>query len=431
MRVTMREILFSLLVAAGCGARPTGNPGLMCSNALDFGIVALGSQGEQAITFSNASASPVQITSIAPATDPEFTLGVQAGQAIPAHGGLTAATTFKPFGDGARSATVSFATDSPLCPTVTVSMSGVGASLTLSVDPTTVDFGQVVVHSSPVQVVTVTNSSLLAVGVTPGAIAGEAASLFVVDQTAPFTVAPNSSTTIHVTYSPLVSSTEDTADFTLNLSQGSSVEIALRGMALLNGLRITPDPLDFGSFDPSTSGSLALTLANVGNEDIDVSSVAVVNPGSPAAFSIANGAWVSGTLRPGEELTVTVTFAPPRFGIYRGELDIASTDSNNVVPVSLRGVSGGAIQIDMFSGADHDLVLSAEPTPSSLQVFLDGPPPDATPAGQSSGAPLLASTPDGSANWTYQGASNSVLISATIPLQSSDSLYVEYQLAGP
>ena len=86
--------------------------------------------------------------------------------------------------------------------------------LKLQANPQTVDFGQVVVHSSPVQVVTLTNQSNLDIGVTPAAIAGPQASLFGVDRAAgtQFTVPANQSVQMHVTYSPLAPSQEDSAD---------------------------------------------------------------------------------------------------------------------------------------------------------------------------------------------------------------------------
>jgi hypothetical protein len=315
-----------------------------CAYSLDFGQVAVGSSSSLDIPLENSGGAPLQVLSVQPPTDQEFTMTLSQ-QAIQPGSTATATMAFKPFGEGAKSATVNFTTDSQECPSVTVSLAGTGVILKLQAMPQTVDFGSVVVHSSPVQAVTLTNQSNLDIGVTPAAIAGPQASLFSVDKAAgtTFTVPANQSVQMNVTYSPLAPSMSDTANLALALSEGGNIVIDMHGIALQSGLKITPIPLNFAFVQPGNSVTQALHLSNVGNENITVTSASIVDPGSPAAFSIASGSWSGGQLAPGESKDVNVTFSPSVKTQYTGELDVSSTDSTNIVPVALTGFGGGAI----------------------------------------------------------------------------------------
>ncbi len=334
-----------MLCLVACGKPQTSltGQGLMCSYALDFGQVAVGAQVPGSISISNAMGPAVQILNVGAPSDGEFSVVLPAGTFIPSSGMLAVPVSFKPFTAGAKSATVDVQTDSEMCPTITLSLSGTGVSLTLTATPSDLDFGQVEVHTSAALSVTLTNGSVLDIIVTPS-ISGPQAALFSVNVNPSITVPPNQSVQLEVTYAPVVPSPGDSATLTLTLSEGGTIEITLHGIALESCLQITPNPMDFSIVQPGASETLGLSLSNVcGGVTITVSSASIVNPGTPSAFSIADGSWPGGTLMPGTALDVLVTFAPPVLGRYVGELDVASTDSDNIVPVLLEGFGGGAI----------------------------------------------------------------------------------------
>jgi hypothetical protein len=73
--------------------------------------------------------------------------------------------------------------------------------------------------------------------------------------------------------------------------------------------------------------------------------------------------------------------------------------------------------------------LSGLADPASIQVFVDGPPPNQVANGQTPGVPLLRTNPNGSYNWKYDPTANTVFINAlTVPLNNGDSLFIEYTL---
>jgi hypothetical protein len=77
--------------------------------------------------------------------------------------------------------------------------------------------------------------------------------------------------------------------------------------------------------------------------------------------------------------------------------------------------------------------LSGTPDPTSIAVYLDGPPPGETAPGQTAGVQIFATNnSNGSSNWSYDTASNSLVVNnANLTLSSSDTLYVEYTLTCP
>ena len=74
------------------------------------------------------------------------------------------------------------------------------------------------------------------------------------------------------------------------------------------------------------------------------------------------------------------------------------------------------------------LPLSGQPDPSTILVYLDGPPPDQAPAGTLPGVLIQPRAPNGALNWSYDSLSNSLNVGANLTLNSSDILYVTYTL---
>jgi hypothetical protein len=73
--------------------------------------------------------------------------------------------------------------------------------------------------------------------------------------------------------------------------------------------------------------------------------------------------------------------------------------------------------------------FSGTPVANTIQVYLDGPPPDQVTGGETPGVLLQASNPNLSWNWQYDPASNSLEVNPeTVKLTAADTLYVTYTL---
>jgi hypothetical protein len=338
-------------------------PGTGQNYTVDFGQIAVGLQGPGALVLTNDGQAPLQILSVGAPSDPQFSLALSEGTTISQGTQINVPVSFKPFSAGAKSATLVITTDSQSTPTISISFTGTGVNLKLSVNPQVLDFGKVVVHSQRTLTITLDNQSTLNLTVSSGAIQGNDASLFATNATSSFPLAAEGSQQIDVTFSPLAASGMATAFFVLTSTAGDSVTVSLQGNAVQSGLQV-PNTLDF-SFVPA-GGMLTKTLKiiNVGNQNVTVNSTTVVDPGQPmAAFSAIPA---SGTLSPGQELDVDVTFQPIDAAHYAGELDVNSTDNNGVIPVALVGYGGGA-QISCIPGT-LDFGTAGVGFPTSLPI---------------------------------------------------------------
>ncbi len=311
--------------------------------AFDFGPAALGREIDVDLRLVNNGTSPLNVLAVGALSDAEFGLrflptSVQPGQTV------SMPVSFKPFSVGTKSATVTIETDSIQIPTVTLTLTGTGVDAQLVATPADVDFGTVVVHSASSLAVTVTNDSTAEVTITPTQGWGSDSSPYSLDTTI-FTLSPNTSKTVTVTYAPQVPTSSgvlDTASFALASSVDESVTVSLQGDAVQSGLQISPVPLDFNFVQPGESATRTLHVTNLGNKDVRISSTTISNAGTPqAAFSMAPQ---SVTLAFGQSLDLPVTFQPAThvYSPYIGQAEVLSDDNNPRIEVPLTGFGGGA-----------------------------------------------------------------------------------------
>ncbi len=325
-----------------CGRNPAT---LVGSYSADFGQVSVNSQSHTTITLENPTETPVRFTAIDAATDPEFGTSLPVGAGIPADNTLAVDVSFAPSSTGQKSGQIVLHTDNPAAATITLALTGEGVPFTCGVTatPQMLEFGNLVVGTSVVRSVTLFNCGALDLVVTPESVQGASAQAFIVNENGPFTVLAGGSIDLSVTYAPLVASANDSAILTLVPSAGNAIEIALQGTALQGGLQITPSTMDFRFVQPGGSAMQPLTLTNVGNTEITVSALSVVDPGTPAAFLLPGAPLGAFFLEPGDVQTFNVSFAPTTRDLYSGQISISSSDSPEVVPVPLSGFGGGAI----------------------------------------------------------------------------------------
>jgi hypothetical protein len=361
-----------------------GDGGPRCANltsqvtvspsAIDFGAVVAGTMATQIATVTNCTVNDEVVTPRLQGPQAEFfqisttvPFRVKAGASVPL------SVTYAPRTFSAMdSATVELVFDNG--DSATLPLQGIagafvgcaGGTRQSSVTPQAIEFGNVIVKTTATQLVTVTNCTQHDIMVTPSATRGPEAALFQLGRTAPFTAGAGISVGFNVIYAPLVPSKLDAAWFELVPDTGAPVLLTLQGAALQSGLEITPLPLNFSFVQPGNSVTLPLHLTNVGSERITVTSVSIVDPGTLVAYSLVAGAWTGGDLSPGDSQDVVVSFTPSELTPYTGELDISSTDTASLVPVTLLGWGGGA-QISC-SPVSLDFETVAATTGSSLSV---------------------------------------------------------------
>ena len=236
--------------------------------------------------------------------------------------------------------------DSSDVPKVTLTLTGVGVKLAVTVTPEGIDFGKVVIHTQDTQNVTITNNSTLAVTLTVSAVQGAQAPLFTEGALPSTSLAGGQTITLPVSYAPVqVAQAPDTAFFTVGYCQGcTAITVNLRGEAVDTGLSVTPNPLNFGFTPPTQSVTQVIKLANVANRVIHMTSAPIVNPGNPAAYALAPTApSFPLVLQPNTETDVPVVFTPPGLAQFTGSITFTSDDPQaSEVVVNLTGFGGGA-----------------------------------------------------------------------------------------
>ncbi len=351
----------SPLLSSGAPSFRTDPPVTITSSGpstytVDFGNVAIGVAQPSGLTLTNVGTSPLQLLGLEVPTNPEFSANSPSSSLIQTGVSVAIPLSFRPATLGSKSDSLVVHSDSASLPDVTLVLTGSGVSVELDVSPPVAAFGNVVIHTTATIPLTLFNNSAVDLKVTPSAVQGGAASLFTLDQSAVIVLPAGQSTRLMVTYAPLMPSLLDVAYFTLSLGTGNPIGVTLQGTALQSGLAESPSPLDFGFVQPGDQLTLPLHLQNVGNQPLSLSSIAVSNPGVPAAFSLSSGAPQSAQLAPGQSLDVNVDFLPTQKQSYEGTLQIVGGDTVQL-SVALQGYGGGAV----LSCAPLDLAFGVSP----------------------------------------------------------------------
>lgn len=212
--------------------------------------------------------------------------------------------------------------------THTISLNGSATSPGVSLSTTTLAFGGVQVGTNSSLPVTVTNtgtanlviSNLQITGSTTFTAAGCAVA-----------VAPGSSCTVNVTFSP-AASTAYAGQLTIASNASTSPHtITLNGSGTAPGASLSTSLLSFGGVPVGTSSAMPVTVTNTGTANLAVTSVQVTGSATFTAAGCASA------VAPGSSCTVNVTFAPAATTGYSGQLTINSNASTSPHSVSLTG----------------------------------------------------------------------------------------------
>ncbi len=335
---------------SGTGVAPTvTEPNISVTPAtLDFGNVVVGTtSAPQTVTVANTGNADLTVTNVTITGD--FTV---TGTTCPSDGILapdascTADIVFAPASLGDQIGILSIESDDPDTAVVDVALSGTGIATPepdISVSPTTVDFGSVIIGNTSAQTITVTNAGSAALNVGTLAVTGSdysTANDFCSDST----VAVGDTCTVDVVFEP---SAEGARTGTLSIPSDDPdtavVDVALSGtgVAAQPDITVSPTSVDFGGVTVGDSKSEVITVTNDGTADLTITSVSSLSD----PFSITDGC--TGTLAPSDSCAITVNFAPSAVGTFSDSLDITSDDPDEgtvSVSVSGEGVEVGANQ---------------------------------------------------------------------------------------
>lgn len=355
--------LFSLshLQSLAASTSPTRSSGLHISvtpSSMSFGTVAVGSTSTQSARLTNASTSALTVSRIS-VPKGFATSGLTTGMHIPAGQSVALSIRFAPTATGSVSGSVFitvFAGKNSWrnSTTASVLVSGTGTAVSaaaLTINPSSLSFGNVQVGTSQTQNAVVLNSGGSSASISTVTVSGTgftASGLNV-----PLTLAAGQSASFTVSFSPQATGT---ISGSVTLSSTASVPpIALSGSGTSAGqLTASPGSLSFGNVVIGSTGTQSASLT-ASSANVTVSGASSTN----GEFSIS-GITLPVTIAAGKSVPFNVVFAPTASGTATANL----TFSTSAPTSPIVGLSG--------SGAappQHSVTLSWSPDAGTVSGY--------------------------------------------------------------
>ena len=229
----LAAVLSASIAVTGCGGivSASGNNLTVSSSSVSFGSVAVGTTATDQLTLTNSTSSPIAISSLtvsgAFTADGAGTMPVT----LAASGGtLNLNVHFSPTTTGSAAGQLVIASNSVGSPSLTVPLSGTGVAATtaLSVNASSVAFGNVTVGAPATQSLTLKSSGSEAVTVSTASITGPGFSFS--GATFPLTLNPSQTATLSIQFNP-ASAGAATGQLTItsNSAANPTIQVGLSG----------------------------------------------------------------------------------------------------------------------------------------------------------------------------------------------------------
>lgn len=328
----------------GTGTAPAVN---INPNPLQFSTVPVNGSAQLAATVTNSGDADLTVTGADIGNDAEgsFTIDDNACLAASpiAPGGTCDITiTFAPSAAGNKTATLSVTDDAGDSPQ-SIDLTGTGAQLPIfSANPSSKDYGSVLVSGSPVaQAFTVTNTGTADLVLDSVALTGTGAGQYSLADGTPCetTLAPEASCQVTVSFAPTVAGTATASlDFT---DDGSVVHsIPLTGQGIQPELAVSPTSKSFGNQPINTSSAdQTFTVTNTGGADLTITAQTL----SDTTDFTMTGSCVK-TLAPGATCDFKVAFSPASSGAKNATVTFTSDTAITSPTIDLDGTGTVAPQ---------------------------------------------------------------------------------------
>lgn len=408
-------------------------PGLSISPAsLSFGNVNVGQNSSQSVTLTNTGNSNLVISQATVSGSGFSTSGLSLPATLSAGQSASMNVQFAPAAAGGATGSITLTDGAPNSPqTISLAGSGVASNATLTLNPGSIAFGNVVVGSNSSQTVTVTNTGNSSATITQVSASGTGFSVSGI--TVPITLNAGQSATFSAVFDPTAAGN---ASGSISVtSSASDPTVALTGTGTQGALSSNPVSVNFGALLVGSSGTVPITLSNSGTASVTISSDSVSGP----TFSIS-GLTTPMTLNAGQNTTFNAKFSPTASGSLSGSISITSNAPGSPLAISLSG-SGTATQpqltisptsiafgnVNVGSNASQTVTLSnpgngaltiSAASASGTGFSLSGLTLPATinPGGNTTFTAQFAPTAAGSASGSISITSNAPGSPASIPL---------------
>lgn len=422
-----------LVSLSGTGTQPMLS---LSVNSLTFGSQAVGTTSAPLfVIITNTGTADLHVGTVSTGgtNAGDFSASSGCGTVAP-NGTCTISVKFTPTASGARSATLSIASDAPSSPDqVSLSGTGLNSHLTLSPDP--MNFGDVLFGQSSTMTLTFSNSGTdpthltgppATGGPNPGDFTLNTTSLTCPSDSAGPYVPAGGSCSLTITFTPgAVGARSATLTFPNDSSDGPQT-LTLSGNGTNPGISVSPSALTFPSQGTgTTSPAQSVVVTSSGTSPLTVSSVTVSGP-----FAVSNdGCSSAGPITPAGTCTVQVVFKPTAIGTASGTLTITSDGGTKTVALSGTGIAVADLGISIGASPNpiktspkalltYTVTLkNAGPNAASGMVISDPLPSFTQFQSLTSPAGLTCSTPAAGASGTVKCSLATLNAGASVQLQ--------------
>ena len=295
-------------------------------------VVTVKNTGTGAVTLSSETVTGTNPTSF-------LKSATTCGTSLAAGASCTVSVEFKPAAAGALKATLSVADNATGTPqTVALAGTGVAATTpTVTLTPTSIAFPNTALGStSDAQVVTVKNTSTVAVTISSIALGGTNGTSFLELGNCGTSLSAGASCSLYIAFKPAsAAAMTGTLSVTDNAS-GSPQKVTLTGTGTaVPSVKLSTTSIAFpATTHATTSAAQTVTLTNAGTATIDLTSITLTGT-NPTDFEALNTCGPS--LAAGANCVVYVAFKPATAAAFKATLSIADTGSGSPQSVALSG----------------------------------------------------------------------------------------------
>lgn len=196
----------------------------------------------------------------------------------------------------------------------------------ITVDPTTLDFGQVNVNSSSALIFNIENTGTADLLVSNITCDNAAFTL----NTTNTTITPGNNQDIEVTFLPTNATSYSGIITITHNATGSPSQVSVSGEGIAPNVTVDPSELDFGTVTVNEDSTMTFNIANTGNADLEISNITSDN----TEFTVN---LTSITISPGNNQDIEVTFSPAAVTQYDGTIEITHNAAGSPFNVTVTG----------------------------------------------------------------------------------------------
>ena len=299
--------------------------------SVSFGSIAVGNTATQSLTVTNTGLGAVTISG-ATLTGAGFTVvGGNPSGTIGVGQSSTIQIQFAPTSGGAITGSLTILSDASNSP-LAIAIAGTGTQTGLTIAPSALTFGNVVVGQSGTQTVKLTNSGTSSLTINLATVAGTGFGIS--GLSLPTTLNAGQSLSFSAQFAPTAAGAETGSITFTDNAPGSPQVLSMvgTGVATNSTLVANPGSEAFGNVATGSNSQKSITLTNNGNTSATITAVSATGAG----FS-AIGLSTPLVLAVNQSTTFTAQFAPTTAGAAAGSILITSTASDPTVSVALSG----------------------------------------------------------------------------------------------